>query len=65
MGAYYGYWSVIVSSKNFGSKKSVAIEPSKENYRMCRNNYKLNKSRFTLINKGISNNKGKRYLYKS
>ena len=63
VGANYGYWSVIVSSKNFGSKKAVAIEPVQENYRMCKNNYKLNKSRFTLINKGISRNKGKRYLY--
>ena len=27
-GANYGYWSVLVSSKPFGSHKAIAIEPS-------------------------------------
>jgi FkbM family methyltransferase len=54
-GANYGYWSSIVSSKKFGSHRAIAIEPVKKNFFMCKTNCDLNNSKFTLINKGISN----------
>ena len=31
-GANYGYWSVLVSSRPFGSRKAIAIEPSGQNF---------------------------------
>ena len=31
-GANYGYWSVLVSSKPFGSHKAIAIEPSRPEF---------------------------------
>jgi hypothetical protein len=37
-GANYGYWSVLVSSKPFGSHKAIAIEPSGQNYPKLVNN---------------------------
>jgi len=63
VGANYGYWSLIASSKAFGYQKAIAIEPVKKNFFMCKINCKLNNSRFTLINKGVSNFYGKKYIY--
>jgi len=37
-GANYGYWSVLVSSKPFGSHKAIAIEPSGQNFPKLANN---------------------------
>ncbi|MGY3366650.1 hypothetical protein ACVWZL_003775 [Bradyrhizobium sp. GM2.4] len=44
-GANYGYWSVLVSSKPFGSHKAIAIEPSGQNYPKLDNNARINASR--------------------
>jgi len=63
VGANYGYWSSIVSSKEFGTQRAIAIEPVKKNFFMCKVNCKLNNSRFAIINKGISNIRGTKEIY--
>ena len=45
-GANYGYWSVLVSSKPFGSHKAIAIEPSEQNFPKLANNARVNGNRF-------------------
>ena len=45
-GANYGYWSVLVSSKPFGSHKAIAIEPSGQNFPKLANNARINGNRF-------------------
>ena len=63
VGANYGYWSLVASSENIGSKKVIAVEPLKKSFGMCKRNCKLNKSRFDLINKAVSNSRKKRHLF--
>jgi FkbM family methyltransferase len=48
-GANYGYWSVLVSSAPFGSRKAIAIEPSSENFVKLANNAKINRDRFEVM----------------
>ena len=48
-GANYGYWSVLVSSKPFGSHRAIAIEPSGQNFPKLANNAKVNGDRFELM----------------
>jgi FkbM family methyltransferase len=48
-GANYGYWSVLVSSKPFGSHKAIAIEPSSQNFPKLANNAKINGNRFEAM----------------
>jgi len=48
-GANYGYWSVLVSSKPFGSHKAIAIEPSGQNFPKLANNAKINGNRFEAM----------------
>ena len=48
-GANYGYWSVLVSSKPFGSHKAIAIEPSGQNFPKLANNARVNGNRFELM----------------
>jgi FkbM family methyltransferase len=45
-GANYGYWSVLVSSAPYGSKKAIAFEPSSQNFAKLSNNARLNGNRF-------------------
>jgi len=44
-----GYWSVLVSSKPFGSHRAIAIEPSGQNFPKLANNAKVNGDRFELM----------------
>ena len=48
-GANYGYWSVLVSSKPFGSHKAIAIEPSGQNFPKLANNARINGNRFEAM----------------
>src|SRR3954454_8976138 len=48
-GANYGYWSVLVSSSPYGSKKAIAIEPSSQNFAKLANNAKINGGRFEAM----------------
>jgi len=57
-GANYGYWSVLVSSKPFGSHKAIAIEPSGQNFPKLANNAKVNGNRFVLMKCAIGATRG-------
>ena len=52
-GANYGYWSVLVSSAPFGSRKSIAIEPSSQNFAKLSNNASINGNRFEVMQSAI------------
>jgi FkbM family methyltransferase len=57
-GANYGYWSVLVSSKPFGTHKAIAIEPSAQNYPKLANNARVNGSRFETMKCAIGASRG-------
>ena len=57
-GANYGYWSVLVTSKPFGARKAIAIEPSSENFPKLANNAKVNGNRFALMKCAIGATRG-------
>jgi FkbM family methyltransferase len=52
-GANYGYWSVLVSSRPFGSRKAIAIEPSSQNFAKLANNARINGNRFEVMQSAI------------
>jgi FkbM family methyltransferase len=57
-GANYGYWSVLVSSKPFGSHKAIAIEPSGQNFPKLANNANINGNRFEAMKCAIGAARG-------
>jgi FkbM family methyltransferase len=57
-GANYGYWSVLVSSKPFGSHKAIAIEPSGQNFPKLANNARINGNRFEAMKFAIGATRG-------
>jgi len=57
-GANFGYWSVLVSSKPFGSHRAIAIEPSSSNFAKLANNAKVNNGRFETMQCAIGAAKG-------
>jgi len=57
-GANMGYWSLRVSSKEFGAHKAVAIEASQSNFDLLQNNAEANGGRFTPIHRAISDKSG-------
>ena len=57
-GANYGYWSVLVSSKPYGSHKAIAVEPSGENFPKLANNAKINGNRFEVMKCAIGATRG-------
>src|SRR5439155_5223946 len=57
-GANYGYWSVLVSSKPFGSHKAIAIEPSGQNFPKLANNARVNGNRFEVLKCAIGATRG-------
>ncbi|MHC2604442.1 NADH dehydrogenase I D subunit [Bradyrhizobium liaoningense] len=57
-GANYGYWSVLVSSRPFGSHKAIAIEPSGQNYPKLANNARVNGNRFETMKCAIGAARG-------
>jgi FkbM family methyltransferase len=57
-GANYGYWSVLVSSKPFGSHKAIAIEPSGQNFPKLANNAEINGNRFETMKCAIGATRG-------
>jgi len=57
-GANYGYWSVLVSSKPFGSHRAIAIEPSGQNFPKLANNAKINGNRFEVMKCAIGATRG-------
>jgi FkbM family methyltransferase len=57
-GANYGYWSVLVSSKPFGSHPAIAIEPSGQNFPKLANNGRINGNRFEVMKCAIGAKRG-------
>lgn len=57
-GANYGYWSVLVSSKRFGGKRSLAFEPSSQNHARLAHNARINGDRFEAIKAAIGSVRG-------
>ena len=57
-GANYGYWSVLVSSRPFGSHKAIAIEPSAQNFEKLVKNADINGDRFVALKKAIGARQG-------
>ena len=57
-GANYGYWSVLVSSKPYGSQKAIAIEPSSANFAKLANNADINGGRFEVMKCAIGAARG-------
>ena len=57
-GANFGYWSVLVSSKPYGSHKAIAIEPSAANFPKLANNARINNNRFQAIKCAIGAARG-------
>lgn len=57
-GANYGYWSVLVTSRPFGSHKAIAIEPSSENFAKLADNARVNGNRFETLKCAIGATKG-------
>jgi FkbM family methyltransferase len=61
-GANYGYWSVLVSSRPFGSHKVIAIEPSAQNFSKLANNASVNGDRFDVMKCAIGAARGTAHL---
>jgi FkbM family methyltransferase len=57
-GANYGYWSVLVSSKPYGSHKAIAVEPSGANFPKLANNAGINNNRFDVMKCAIGSARG-------
>jgi FkbM family methyltransferase len=57
-GANHGYWSVLVSGREFGSKKAVAIEAASDTFRKLDDNRVLNGGRFAALNRAIAATSG-------
>ena len=57
-GANYGYWSVLVSSRPYGSHKAIAIEPSSQNFAKLANNARINGDRFEVMKCAIGATRG-------
>src|SRR3954454_1299668 len=57
-GANYGYWSVLVSSKPYGSHKAIAVEPSGANFPKLANNAEINSNRFEVMKCAIGATRG-------
>jgi FkbM family methyltransferase len=61
-GANYGYWSVLVSSRPFGSHRAIAIEPSSQNFEKLANNAHVNGNRFEPMKCAIGAARGSAQL---
>lgn len=57
-GANYGYWSVKVSSTQFGRKRSLAFEPSRQNHARLAHNALINGNRFEAVKAAIGSTRG-------
>src|SRR5581483_7323486 len=57
-GANYGYWSILVTSRPFGSHRAIAIEPSSENFAKLANNARVNRNRIETMKCAIGATRG-------
>ena len=54
VGANWGYWSVLVSSKRFGAHDAIAFEPMPRTFKFLRRNSEINGNRFAIHNNAIA-----------
>jgi len=57
-GANFGYWSVLISSRPYGSHRAIAIEPSSQNFAKLANNAEINGHRFEVMKCAIGAARG-------
>ena len=57
-GANFGYWSVLISSRPYGSHRVIAIEPSSQNFAKLKHNAEINGGRFEIIECAIGAARG-------
>lgn len=57
-GANYGYWSILASGPEAGSKPAVAIEAAADTFRLLDNNRLLNDGRYIALNRAIGATSG-------
>ncbi|WP_291613896.1 FkbM family methyltransferase [Bradyrhizobium sp.] len=57
-GANFGYWSVLASSRPFGSQSALAIEASSANAQRLTRNSDLNGNRFRCLNAAVCGENG-------
>ena len=57
-GANFGFWSVLVSSRPFGSHPVIAIEASSANAAKLERNAELNGGRFKVLHRAIGSTTG-------
>jgi len=59
-GANYGYWSILASSRPYGSHAALAIEPSTANFALLVDNAKANGGRFRTLHRAVLDESGKK-----
>jgi FkbM family methyltransferase len=59
-GANYGYWSILLSSKETGARKVLAIEASPDTFALLQENCALNNNRFDCVNIAVSDTTGRK-----
>ncbi|MBA3430304.1 MAG: FkbM family methyltransferase [Actinobacteria bacterium] len=64
-GANFGYWSILVSSEAYGSKKVLAVEASPSTYQDLLGNCKLNGDRFQCFHQAVTTVPGARAAVRS
>ena len=58
LGANYGYWSILASSRSFQGKQAIAVEPVRQNHHMLRENNRINRNRFTPVRAAVARQAG-------
>ena len=64
-GANFGYWSVLLTSAEFGSKSVVAVEPAERTFEILSENNRLNENRFTTVQRAISDTTDTQVLFRN
>jgi FkbM family methyltransferase len=62
-GANIGYWSILVSSPEFGNQRTIAIEALRDTYVELSKNLALNEGRFQIMQRAISDVHGERLKF--
>jgi FkbM family methyltransferase len=61
-GANYGYWSALVSSRPYGAKPAIAIEPVSGTFRALEENCAANGRRFIALRMAVADESGRQVV---
>jgi FkbM family methyltransferase len=61
-GANFGYWSVLATSRRYGAKPTVAIEPVTRTFRALEENCRINGERFVTLRGALAEDSGEDLL---